>query len=166
MQGMFARTPRCGRCGASMNITTTHRCKLIPVTDGDHAPLIGRILPAPPRCSRCKCRKVFTWASLLGNIRYERQCARCIRWSRESRRDPLRCLDCRRWLNTDVENWSEEDREFQRRYGRVECRRCFACNRAKLGRESAKRRSNGRWNPLSPFWNRPELNDYLGGQTR
>jgi hypothetical protein len=132
-----------------MTTSTTHRCAPVP---GDHAPLIVRILPAPPKCSRCRSRRVYAGTRLFtGEIRYERQCSRCITWSRAARRDVLRCLDCRRWINPVIETWSEQDREFQRRYGR-QLRRCTRCQRAKLAREHTRRVDEGSWNPASPFY--------------
>jgi hypothetical protein len=133
-------------------ITTTHRCEPVPITVADHASLVTRILSAPPKCSRCRSRKVYTWASLRGNIRYERQCLRCITWSRATRSDSLRCLDCRRWVDPAIEALSEEDREFYRRYGGRGIRRCQACNGSKLTREQRQRESDGQYNPLSPYF--------------
>ena len=141
-------------------LTTTHRCELVPITIVDHAPLVTRILPAPPRCSRCRSRKVFTWASLLGNIRYERMCSRCITWSRTTRRDPLRCLDCRQWLNPAFATWSENDLAMMRRYGRVDCRRCERCADRKRVREREYRREeqeNQLGAPLNPFGYEPAV---------
>jgi hypothetical protein len=61
-----------------------------------------------PKCTRCKTR---TPARRMGWVwgadgkaaivpieppRYHRQCERCTAWSRATRRDVLRCLDCRR----------------------------------------------------------------------
>jgi len=114
-----------------------------------------------PRCSRCKSRTPIRrrrwnyeqagWV-LVEPPQYHRQCERCFVWSRATRHDPLRCLDCRRWVDPAIEALSEEDREFYRRHGGRGIRRCQACNGSKLTREQRQREIDGQYNPLSPYF--------------
>lgn len=49
-------------------------------------------LEDPPKCSRCRCRvpRIHRYGG------YRRQCDRCLEWSRNTRKDRTRCVDCRR----------------------------------------------------------------------
>jgi hypothetical protein len=139
---MFSEASRRRSSGSSgsMNpttITTRHQCVPVPIAEANHVPLITakEILRAPPMCSRCRSRKVWTWATARGSVRYGRQCERCIRWSRSIRKDHTRCVDCRRQITDDSR-----------------LSRCSACQKRRLVREHNHRYRDGQYNPHSPFF--------------
>jgi hypothetical protein len=128
-----------------MTLTTRHRCEPIAIGAAHHtpAPLITRITPAPPRCSRCRSRRVQTFTDPWGSITYTRQCSRCVAWSRGTRRDPTKCLDCRQTIVSDLPR-------------RFRLRRCDDCQNLKLARARRQRRIDARVNPLSPFFSQQQ----------
>jgi hypothetical protein len=120
------------------------------------------IVDSTPRCSRCKSRVPERRTQLArthtGDLmwtdtgdfmripveppRYHRQCERCIVWSRASRRDPTKCLDCRHLLDPHV-------------LPQYRTRRCERCRDAKLNREYRARQIEGATNPNSPWFGAP-----------
>ncbi len=114
----------------------------------------GETVDHTPRCSRCKSRVPERWKRWVrtdtGDVdfvpveppRYHRQCERCVAWSRATRRDPTRCLDCRRGLDPDV-------------LPQFRTRRCELCRDAKLNREYRARQIEGATNPNSPWFGAP-----------
>jgi hypothetical protein len=113
----------------------------------------GETVDHSPKCSRCKTRtpgRRMQWIWADGDLnavpvepaRYHRQCERCMEWSRETRRDPKKCLDCRRRIQSDLPV-------------RFRIRRCDHCQNRKLNREFRARQIEGATNPNSPWFGSP-----------
>jgi len=83
------------------------------------------------RCSRCKTRECLV--QYAGT--YAKQCLRCYTWSWETRRDPSRCIDCRRVKDPD-------DPDGRSLHSRDMLSRCSRCHKTKLAREAVKREFN------------------------